>query len=125
EQILRFSNSYLSLEDLLLYRAFWIKIYSKKIEILGAPCNVGRDTFCIMPNADVYPCRRFILKLGNLLKNSLEEIVDNDLLRSIIEGGKRGRCSDCDIKGCYGCFALSYLISGDWNTEDIQCWYRR
>jgi len=125
KELLKLDNFSFNLEDLLIYRAFWIKIFPKKIEILGAPCNVGKDAFCIMPNADIYPCRRFILKLGNLLENSLDEIINSEILKRIIETRKKGRCADCDIKGCSSCPALSYLLTGDWSKEDFQCWYKR
>ena len=125
KELLKLDNFSFNLEDLLTYRAFWIKIFPKKIELFGAPCNVGKDAFCIMPNADVYPCRRFILKLGNLLENSLDEIINSEILKSIIEAKKRGRCADCDIKYCFGCPALAYLLTGDWRKEDFQCWYKK
>jgi radical SAM protein with 4Fe4S-binding SPASM domain len=125
KELLKLDNFSFNLEDLLTYRAFWIRIFPKKIELFGASCNVGKDSFCIMPNADIYPCRRFILKLGNLLENSLDEIINSEILKRIIETRKRGRCADCDIKGCSSCPALSYLLTGDWTKEDFQCWYKR
>ncbi len=110
-------------EDVASWRAFWIRFSKTEMELLGASCNVGRDAFCIMPNADVLPCRRFNLKIGNLLEKPLAEIADSSLLTDIITGSRKGRCADCDISDCRGCPALSYLLAGDYLSEDFQCGY--
>ncbi|MCM8800068.1 MAG: radical SAM protein [Candidatus Omnitrophica bacterium] len=123
--ILDLDNFPFSLEDLLPYRAFWIKFLSKKTELLGASCNVGEDAFCIMPNADIQPCRRFTLKLGNLLKDSLEEIMESRLMEEIISVPRQGACQNCKIYDCRGCPALSYILKRNWQAEDLQCWYKR
>ncbi len=110
-------------EDMLDWRGFWVRFLKEKAELWGASCNVGEDSFCIMPNADVYPCRRFKLKLGNLLEKALPEIINSSLLADIISGRRKGRCAECDVLDCRGCPALAYLITGDYLSEDSQCWY--
>lgn len=113
------------LEDLLPQRAFWIKFSGNEVELLGARCNIGKDAFCIMPDGSVFPCRRFTLKIGNLLKNALVDIQNSQVLREIITAKKKGRCSNCDIPACRGCAALSYLLTGDYLAQDIMCAYRK
>jgi len=125
KMILALDNFSFNLNDLLPYRAFWIKFISAKIKVFAALCNVSKNSFCIMPNADVYPCRRFVLKLGNLLKESLSKIMESPLLKEILDYPKKGLCKDCDILGCKGCPAISYLLRNDWQAEDPQCWYRK
>lgn len=110
-------------EDVASWRAFWMKFSKTETELLGASCNVGRDAFCIMPNADVLPCRRFNLKIGNLLERPLSDIISSRLLTGIINSKRKGRCADCDISDCRGCPALSYLLTGDYLFEDFQCGY--
>ncbi len=110
-------------EDVASWRAFWTKFSKAEVELLGASCNVGRDAFCIMPNADVLPCRRFSLKIGNLLETPLSDIINSQLLTDIINSKRKGRCADCDISDCRGCPALSYLLTGDYLYEDFQCGY--
>jgi radical SAM protein with 4Fe4S-binding SPASM domain len=105
------------------WRAFWIKFLKRETVLLGASCNVGMDAFCIMPGADVFPCRRFVLKIGNLLDSGLEEIMHSSVLMGIINSRRKGRCSGCGILDCRGCPALSYLLSGDYLSEDTQCVY--
>jgi radical SAM protein with 4Fe4S-binding SPASM domain len=111
--------------DMLKDRAFWIRYRGLKIELLGASCNISKDSFCIMPNADVFPCRRFCLRLGNLLENSLDEITNSSLLNDIINARPKGMCGECDIADCRGCPALSLLLTGDYLSGDFQCWYGR
>ncbi|MFH1406577.1 MAG: radical SAM protein [Candidatus Omnitrophota bacterium] len=111
-------------EEILPLRAFWVKFGAGKLEISGAACNVGRDAFAIMPNGDVYPCRRFNLKIGNLTSQPLAEIIDSSLVLKDLEAKRRkGKCGECNIERCRGCAALTYLLKGDYLAEDTQCWY--
>ncbi|MFH1655314.1 MAG: radical SAM protein [Candidatus Omnitrophota bacterium] len=114
------------LEDILDFKAFRIKFHpkNKKPLLLGAPCTVGVEGLCIMPNADIFPCRRFNLSIGNLLKEDLTDIWDNsDVLFAVRKKyNLKGRCSSCEIENCRGCRALAYAMTGDYLEEDSQCW---
>jgi len=35
----------------------------------------------------------------------------------------KGKCKSCDIEGCIGCRAMAFSLSGDYFSEDFQCWY--
>ncbi len=50
------------------YQAFQVDFRGEEPQLLGAPCVLGREGFCVMPQGEVFPCRRFPLSLGNLLK---------------------------------------------------------
>jgi MoaA/NifB/PqqE/SkfB family radical SAM enzyme len=63
-----------SKEEVLPYQAFEVIFREDGTELLGAPCIVGRDGLCIMPEGTVFPCRRFPIAIGNLLNDSLKEI---------------------------------------------------
>jgi len=116
------------LNEILPYRAFQIKFNhstnSPTLELLGAPCTAGTDGLCIMPDGMVYPCRRFNLPIGNLLKQSLSEIWQNsEVLNKIREKNNlQGKCKECPIKECRGCRALAFALTGDYLAEDNQCW---
>ncbi len=114
------------LNDLLSYRAFQIEFNSNsEPNLLGAPCTVGIDGVCIMPDGSVFPCRRFNLSIGNLQEQPLTKIWQNsEPLNKIREKDKlQGRCGVCSIKECQGCRALAYALTGDYLAEDSQCWY--
>jgi len=115
-----------NLEDILEFKAFWIKFHTKnrKPLLLGAPCTVGIDGLCIMPNADIFPCRRFNLSIGNLLKEDLTDIWHNsDVLFAVRKKyNLKGKCNSCKIEDCRGCRAMAYAMTGDYLEEDKQCW---
>lgn len=130
-------------EEILPYRAFQIKFNpnspihqstiplihqfanSPTLELLGASCTAGTDGLCIMPDGIVYPCRRFNLPVGNLLKQPLSEIWQNsEVLNKIREKNNlQGKCKKCSIKECRGCRAVAFALTGDYLAEDSQCWY--
>ncbi len=113
-------------KDILSQRAFWIKfIEGSHPEVLGAPCTVSCDGLCVMPDATVYPCRRFNLPIGNLLKEKLDDIWSNSKVLNAVKEKKnlKGKCSSCVINDCRGCRALAYALTDDYLAEDLQCWY--
>src|SRR4030043_1560641 len=56
------------------YQAFQISFGGEEAELLGAPCVVGVDGLCIMPEGNVFPCRRFPVSIGNLLETPLKQM---------------------------------------------------
>ena len=109
------------------HQAFQVSFKEGDLELLGAPCIIGTDGLCIMPEGTVYPCRRFPLGIGNLLKDSLTEIwksseVLNQLRR---KENLKGKCGRCDIEGCRGCRSLAFSLTGDFLEEDPLCSYPR
>lgn len=110
--------------EILPCKAFWIRFKEDDAELLGAECNLGDDAFAIMPNGDLYPCRRFALKIGNISEKSLTDIVrSSDLLKEITDKSKmKGKCRTCGIDNCRGCRALAYALGRDYLAEDEHCW---
>ncbi|MFH0771771.1 MAG: radical SAM protein [Candidatus Omnitrophota bacterium] len=110
--------------DALPCKAFWLKFRGIGSELLTAECDLGEDSFAILPGADILPCRRFALRIGNLLERDLAGIAkDSSVLKDIADRNKlKGKCGSCGIGNCRGCRALAYAISGDYLAEDIQCW---
>ena len=107
------------------YQAFQISFNGEEPELLGAPCVIGRDGLCIMPDGSVFPCRRFPISIGNLLNNSLKTIWEKS---EILENLRRkenlkGKCGRCEIKDCRGCRSLALSLTGDYLEEDSHCWY--
>ncbi len=110
--------------DVLPCKAFWIKFKDDSAELLGAECNLGEDSFAIMPNADLFPCRRFDLKIGSLLTENFSDIVKkSDVLKDATDKSKlKGRCGSCNLENCRGCRALAYAFGKDYLAEDELCW---
>ncbi|MGQ9472476.1 MAG: radical SAM protein [Candidatus Caldatribacteriaceae bacterium] len=103
------------------YKAFLVK-FDKEIELWGAPCNL-KEAFCLMPDGTVFPCRRFLYPLGNILEVNLFEIIEGSvLLQKVAEKNSlQGKCKTCSISNCFGCRALGYALFRDPFAEDIQC----
>ncbi len=112
---------------LLSYQAFQIHLHENEPELLGAPCVIGRDGLCLMPEGDVFPCRRFPVSIGNLLTDSLKTIWENsEILKELRRKETlKGKCGRCEIKNCRGCRSLTLALKGDYLEEDPHCWYER
>ena len=126
ELILDFCSLGFNEKEMFPYKAFWVDFDNgSPLKLSGAACNVADQSLCIMPNGTVLPCRRFNLPIGNLLNGSLKEIWENTpLLKEVRDKTKlKGKCGACDIKGCAGCRALAYSLTGNYLEEDCQCWY--
>jgi radical SAM protein with 4Fe4S-binding SPASM domain len=93
----------------------------------GVPyhCTAGDSLICVMPNGDVYPCRRMPIKAGNLVETPLSQIYrESDILQSL-------RDKDRVPAGCRACFfskacrgglrCLSYALTGSPFEPDPGC----
>ena len=111
--------------SLLPYQAFQVDLNGEEPELLGAPCVIGVDGLCIMPDGNVLPCRRFPISIGNLLNQSLREIWEkSELLEKLRrKESLKGKCGGCKIDGCRGCRSLALALTGDYLSEDPHCWY--
>jgi MoaA/NifB/PqqE/SkfB family radical SAM enzyme len=92
-----------NLDDLLPFRAYWLwtnEAHGRHLD--GAHCNLGEESMALMPNGTVYPCRRLPLSIGNISKDTFDEI--------------RKRLADfspaaiCQEEDCSGCRALAKAI---------------
>ncbi|MGB9627430.1 MAG: radical SAM protein [Thermodesulfobacteriota bacterium] len=110
---------------LLSYQAFQIHLSEDEPELLGAPCIIGRDGLCVMPEGDVFPCRRFPIPIGNLLETSLRQIWEESEILKKLRGKEnlKGKCGRCNLRDCRGCRSLALALSGDYLEEDPHCWY--
>jgi radical SAM protein with 4Fe4S-binding SPASM domain len=105
------------------YQAFQVTFSGREPELLGAPCVIGRDGICVMPNGDVLPCRRFPISIGNLLTDSFSRIWEkSELLKKLRrKENLKGKCRSCEIKECRGCRSLALALTGDYLGEDPHC----
>ena len=107
------------------YQAFQISFGGEESELLGAPCVVGVDGLCIMPEGSVFPCRRFPISIGNLLETSLKQIWDeSEILEKLRKKENlKGKCGSCGIDDCRGCRSLAFALTNDCLAEDPHCWH--
>ncbi len=107
------------------YQAFQVSFAGDEPELSGAPCVIGKDGLCILPDGDVFPCRRFPIPVGNLLETPLTQIWnESEILEKLRQKAfLKGKCGRCDIKDCRGCRSLALALTGDYLGEDPHCWY--
>jgi radical SAM protein with 4Fe4S-binding SPASM domain len=127
-ELIRMLSGLFSIEDedsLLPYQAFQVSFHGEEPELLGAPCVIGRDGLCIMPDGSVFPCRRFPVLIGNLLKDSFKQIWKESEILGILRKKEnlKGKCGSCTIEDCRGCRSLAFSLTGDYLAEDPHCWY--
>jgi radical SAM protein with 4Fe4S-binding SPASM domain len=111
--------------DVLPYQAFQVIFRRGDPELLGAPCVIGMDGLCIMPEGSVFPCRRFPISIGNLINDSLKQIWEgSEILEKLRrKENLKGQCGSCAIKDCRGCRSLALALTGDYLGEDPHCLY--
>jgi len=88
-------------------------------------CSAGLTYAGLSASGDLLPCvPASSIKLGNLLKQNLEEIwAHNKLLNYIRERcSLKGSCKICVYNDlCGGCRYTAYVAGGDWLGPDISC----
>ncbi len=91
-------------------------------------CAAGDTLVTVMPNGDLYPCRRMPIPIGNLRKHSLAELYQHsELLQQLRERRKIPTgCTACLYQYlCRGGLkCLAYAVSGDPFAGDPGCWLR-
>ena len=89
-------------------------------------CTAGASLLTVMPNGDLYPCRRMPICVGNLMQTPLDrQYRESEVLRRLRsrEGVSQG-CEECLYAGtCRGGLrCLSYAVTGDPFARDPGCW---
>jgi radical SAM protein with 4Fe4S-binding SPASM domain len=78
----------------------------------------------LLPNGDVYPCRRLPIKVGNVLEQTLEEIYYSDMMKNLRnKNNKHAVCQKCEnFQNCFGgAPCVTYAYTGKINIPDVQC----
>jgi len=78
-------------------------------------CSNGIFSLTVLPNGDVYPCRRLPIKIGNIFEQTMDEIfLENDLMKKFRNSSNYEYCKDCSYFGiCRGCPAITYHFTKD------------
>lgn len=88
-------------------------------------CSAGHLSLTILPNGDVYPCRRLPIFCGSLLEQSFDDLYYNSaVLKKIRNQKANDGCSDCFFYDRCGGGAkcITYGITGDLLCPDPDCW---
>jgi radical SAM/SPASM domain protein of ACGX system len=85
-------------------------------------CNCGNCHLTILPNGDLFACRRFDSKVGNVFEDRIADVWEckMELYRDY---SKYEKCSRCELlRFCRGCPAVAYGTHGSFYAADPQCW---
>jgi radical SAM/SPASM domain protein of ACGX system len=86
-------------------------------------CNCGISHLTILPNGDIYACRRMDSVVGNVFANRLADVFISDRMDSYRDYGKFEKCSKCELgRFCRGCPAVAYGYIHNPYSADPQCW---
>jgi radical SAM protein with 4Fe4S-binding SPASM domain len=89
-------------------------------------CTAGDSLITVLPNGDVYPCRRLPIRVGNLLETSLAELYYRHELLLALRDRQRvpAECRPCHFaqfcRGGLRCLAQAVL--GSPFARDPGCW---
>jgi radical SAM/SPASM domain protein of ACGX system len=86
-------------------------------------CNCGRNHITILPNGDIYACRRMESKVGNIRTDDLYDVWTGDNMNGFRQYEKFTKCVKCELFAvCRGCPSVSYGYTHDMYSPDPQCW---
>jgi len=88
-------------------------------------CSAGYLSFTVLPNGDIYPCRRLPIYSGNLLKQSFKEIYNSKVFQKLRDVNNiNNTCKNCPYFAyCRGgAKCQSYAYFGNPFAPDYQCW---
>lgn len=86
-------------------------------------CNCGNCHLTILPNGDIYACRRVQnSKVGNVFEDRLADVWVCEM-EKYRDYSKFEKCSKCELKAwCRGCPAVASGKNGEFYAADPQCW---
>lgn len=86
-------------------------------------CNCGRNHITILPNGDIYACRRMESKVGNVNEDDLYEVWTGDAMNGYRQYDKFAKCAKCELMDvCRGCPSVTYGYTHNMYDADPQCW---
>lgn len=86
-------------------------------------CNCGISHMTILPNGDVFACRRMESKVGNIFEVSLFDIFLGQPMDAYRDVQKLEKCSKCELlRFCRGCPAVAHGATHNQYAPDPQCW---
>lgn len=108
---------------LYLYETGEFKIPADTINsVIYDGCNCGNCHLTICPNGDIYACRRFESKVGNVFDDKLSDVWLNEM-EKYREYENFEKCSKCELLAfCRGCPAVAYGKTHNFYSPDPQCW---
>lgn len=92
-------------------------------DMIYGGCNCGNCHLTILPNGDIFACRRVQnSKVGNVFENRIADVWVCEM-EKYRDYSKFEKCSKCELKAwCRGCPAVANGKNGNFYAADPQCW---
>lgn len=92
-------------------------------DVIYEGCNCANNHLTLLPQGEVYACRRMESKVGNAFEEKLYDIFTGKEMNSYRQYDKFEKCAQCELKRfCRGCPAVTYGYTGNFYAADPQCW---
>ena len=92
-------------------------------DVIYDGCNCANCHMTILPNGDIYACRRQESKVGNVFSDRLHDVFLGSEMGKFRDYKKFEKCSKCELlRFCRGCPAVAYGYTGNFYAADPQCW---
>ena len=86
-------------------------------------CHCGSSHFTILPNGDLYACRRMESKVGNIFEKEIYDVWTSKEMNEYRKYNDFEKCSKCELhRFCRGCPAVTYGLTHNMYAPDPQCW---
>ena len=92
-------------------------------DMIYGGCNCGNCHLTILPNGDIFACRRVQnSKVGNVFDDRIADVWVCEM-EQYRDYAKFEKCSKCELKAwCRGCPAVASGKDGNFYAADPQCW---
>lgn len=92
-------------------------------DMIYGGCNCGNCHLTILPNGDIFACRRVRnSKVGNVFDDRIADVWVCEM-EKYRDYSKFEKCSKCELKAwCRGCPAVASGKDGNFYAADPQCW---
>ncbi len=106
-----------------IYQQERVKEIMEKYHLECAGCSAGVNGISIRNDGTVTPCTLLYISCGNILTDSLDDILNNKSMLQIKKRELKGKCGKCEYKMiCGGCRSAAYQLTGDFLEEDGECY---
>lgn len=107
---------------LFLYEKDLFKIEDNSDQILDG-CHCGISHITVLPNGNVYACRRCDSVVGHIPEESLYDIFFGSKMDEYRDFSRFEKCSKCELlRFCRGCPSVAKSLTGNYYAGDPQCW---
>ncbi|MEK6833386.1 MAG: radical SAM protein [Nanoarchaeota archaeon] len=106
-----------------LFKPLYDELGLPWIDLVGRGCGISNKMLVILADGTTMGCRRAPLISGNIIKENIKDILGGECYNLWNDWSKIEGCGTCKYIGCCrGCRAVAYGSTGNYFSNDPQCW---